>query len=351
MAKNNFESDLIKRINGKWETMTPTLQIQVYKNGLKKIDLQFGPYYKNYDLASLTKALFTSRIFMNQFEAKKWDSMTEVKNTLTWWSDPETKILDLFTHHAGLEWWKPFYKDLNLLPENEQLRMNILENIISKISLQKSEKSVYSDLDMFVLGFILQNWTNKNLLENWNSNQSHWDLKGNLHFNKVFNNNLSNSKTELLSYAPTEFETGIVHDENARALGGVAPHAGLFGSIDDVSEYLLLLRNILKNPEDKKNPVQFKTLTWFLTRAIQPNVGDWAIGWMMPTPGSASSGKYFDPSSVGHTGFTGTSMWWDLKKDLIVVILSNRVAMGRENKQFAQLRPFLHDQVIEVLNL
>jgi CubicO group peptidase (beta-lactamase class C family) len=70
---------------------------------------------------------------------------------------------------------------------------------------------------------------------------------------------------------------------------------------------------------------------------------------MMPTAGASSSGKYFSPDSIGHTGFTGTSFWYDPKQDLGIAILSNRVYFGRENKQFATLRPQIHNWIIEGL--
>jgi CubicO group peptidase (beta-lactamase class C family) len=70
---------------------------------------------------------------------------------------------------------------------------------------------------------------------------------------------------------------------------------------------------------------------------------------MMPTPGQSSSGNYFSNDSIGHTGFTGTSVWYDPQKDLSVAILSNRVFYGRENKEFSNLRPQIHNWVIEGL--
>jgi CubicO group peptidase (beta-lactamase class C family) len=70
---------------------------------------------------------------------------------------------------------------------------------------------------------------------------------------------------------------------------------------------------------------------------------------MLPSKGGSSSGQYLDSRSVGHTGFTGTSIWFDPAKDLLIGILSNRVHLGRENKKFVTLRPQIHDKVVESL--
>lgn len=325
---------------------TPSLQIQAYVGGKKKIDLMFGDDYQYYDLASLTKVLFTGRALMTLFEDKKCKALTYVKDILPWWPHQMTTIQQLLTHSSGMIWWKPYYEDLKVLPENKVIRFKKLAQILKETPIEQSEKSIYSDSGFLLLGFVLEALEEKNLIEIWEQNQERWCSKNQLHFRSLFGEKLNNTK----NYAPTEKTSGEVHDENSFALGGVTPHAGLFGGVTDVAEYLLVLRKILKN--EIKNPViSVEILNQFLQRAVAPSQGDWTLGWMMPTIGVSSSGHYFSPTSVGHTGFTGTSMWWDLKKDIIIVILSNRVNFGRENKSFAQLRPLLHDFIIESLEV
>ncbi len=87
-----------------------------------------------------------------------------------------------------------------------------------------------------------------------------------------------------------------------------------------------------------------------MQRQKMKDQGDWALGFMMPTPGVSSSGQFFSENSLGHTGFTGTSVWWDVDKDIIIVLLSNRVYYGREQREFAKLRPLLHDKIMMFLN-
>jgi CubicO group peptidase (beta-lactamase class C family) len=136
-----------------------------------------------------------------------------------------------------------------------------------------------------------------------------------------------------------------VHDDNAWAFGGLSTHAGLFGSIDDLGWFALFMRSELKGYA--KTSVKPKTAQFFASRSLPPGKGDWALGYMMPTPGNSSAGNYFSPFSIGHTGFTGTSLWYDPQADLSIAILSNRVFYGRENKEFATLRPQIHNWIIE----
>jgi serine-type D-Ala-D-Ala carboxypeptidase len=82
---------------------------------------------------------------------------------------------------------------------------------------------------------------------------------------------------------------------------------------------------------------------------MPPSQGDWSLGFMMPTEGAASCGSHFSLKSFGHTGFTGTSFWFDPDKDLFVVLLSNRIHPTRNNEKFRQWRPRLHDWVVEIL--
>jgi CubicO group peptidase (beta-lactamase class C family) len=157
---------------------------------------------------------------------------------------------------------------------------------------------------------------------------------------------------KLSLYAPTEecpvrrkLVQGEVHDLNAWALGGVSTHAGLFGSIDDVGWFSLHLRSHLLGIA--RYSIRQKTAQLFAKRALPEGHGDWAMGYMMPTPGAASCGTYFSLDSIGHTGFTGTSVWYDPKMDLSVCILSNRVLYGADNKAFGKLRPEIHNWIVE----
>jgi CubicO group peptidase (beta-lactamase class C family) len=138
---------------------------------------------------------------------------------------------------------------------------------------------------------------------------------------------------------------GEVHDPNASAMGGVAGHAGLFASVDDVMKFALTIVDVYAGRSEALPRDLLKT---FLTRQNLPAGSDWALGWDTPTLGTSSSGRHFSRNSVGHLGFTGTSLWIDLDSEAVVVMLTNRVHLVAKRSKFA-LRPVVHDAILEAV--
>lgn len=349
MRYSQFEERLSKKIQEALAGAAPGVQVQVHQTGRKICDIRVGETFPYYDLASLTKAIFTATAFMKAFDEGKWDFQTKVKDLLPWFPHAEVKISQCLTHISGLPWWSNFFEKLDMNAEIPS-RFEELKTLISELSLEPNEKAVYSDVGYLVLGYCLESIYQKSLYEVWQDlKNAFYTGLSSLDFNP---GNVPHFSTKL--YAPTErcrwrhkIIQGEVHDDNAWALGGVAAHAGLFGSIDDVSWASLFLRSQLMGIS--RIQVKLKTAKTFMGRALPLGRGDWALGYMMPTPGGSSSGDYFSPYSIGHTGFTGTSFWFDPNSDILIVILSNRVFFGRERKEFALLRPKIHNWIIEGL--
>jgi CubicO group peptidase (beta-lactamase class C family) len=138
--------------------------------------------------------------------------------------------------------------------------------------------------------------------------------------------------------------TGEVHDENAWALGGVAGHAGLFGTAAAVGAFA---RAVLHTIAGDAVLASAATMREFITRVDVPGSSR-ALGWdtMLPT---SSCGTRLSPTAVGHTGFTGTSLWIDWERDLYIVLLTNRVNPTRENTALRQLRPQIHDAIADAM--
>ena len=136
--------------------------------------------------------------------------------------------------------------------------------------------------------------------------------------------------------------TGEVHDENCWALGGAAGHAGLFGTAAAVGAFA---RAVLRTIGGEPILAQPETMRAFITRGAVPGSSR-ALGWdtMLPT---SSCGTLMSPTAIGHTGFTGTSLWIDWERDLYVVLLTNRVHPTRENNAIRRVRPAVHDAVVE----
>jgi CubicO group peptidase (beta-lactamase class C family) len=150
---------------------------------------------------------------------------------------------------------------------------------------------------------------------------------------------------------PTENDTtfrrrviqGEVHDEHAFVLGGCGGHAGLFASAHDVLRFAACILAEGRTAGGLRL-FQPSTVKLFATRQTHPLGTSRALGWDTPTAPS-SSGKYLSPSSVGHLGYTGTSLWIDPERNLAVVLLTNRTWPDRSNKAIQQVRPAFHDAI------
>ncbi|HTZ89276.1 MAG TPA: serine hydrolase domain-containing protein [Alloacidobacterium sp.] len=150
---------------------------------------------------------------------------------------------------------------------------------------------------------------------------------------------------------PTENDTtfrkhaiqGEVHDEHAFVLGGCGGHAGLFANALDVLRFAAC---ILAEGRTARSEQLFKpaTVQLFATRQTEPRGTSRALGWDTPTAPS-SSGKYFSTSSIGHLGYTGTSLWIDPERRLAIVLLTNRTWPDRSSKAIQTVRPAFHDAV------
>jgi serine-type D-Ala-D-Ala carboxypeptidase len=136
---------------------------------------------------------------------------------------------------------------------------------------------------------------------------------------------------------------GEVQDENACILGGVAGHAGLFSTAEDLAGFA---NAILHGGSPILRP---ETVAVFTRRESSPPATSRALGWDTPSAPS-QSGKYFGPRSYGHLGYTGTSLWIDPDRQLSITLLTNRTWPDCANQAIKQIRPKFHDAIIEALN-
>lgn len=349
MRTTLLETRLRQKIEEKLSGAAPGVQIQVHQGGRKFCDISVGDTFPYYDLASLTKIIFTVPALMSAFERGLWTLESRVSEFWPEFPYKDVRMIHLLTHSSGAPWWYPFFKELPL-QESSAVKRQVLKEMIKGLPFEPKDESVYSDVGFLILGICLEAMEQKPLEEVWKT------LRAQLYPGlSTLDFHIGNKPPQPSRfYAPTErcawrgrLIQGEVHDENAYALGGLSTHSGLFSSIDDVSWYGLFLRSQLLGIS--KTSFKLKTARTFTTRARPLGKGDWALGFMMPTPGSASCGDYFSPYSVGHTGFTGTSIWYDPHPDILVVILSNRVLLGREIREFAKLRPMIHNWIVEEL--
>jgi CubicO group peptidase (beta-lactamase class C family) len=138
-----------------------------------------------------------------------------------------------------------------------------------------------------------------------------------------------------------------VHDDNAFAAGGYSGHAGLFGTAEEVYRIVNMLREHYMGI--RHDLLQPETVREFFSRQEFVGGCTFALGWDTPSALNSSAGRLFSSGSVGHLGFTGTSVWMDLEKDVTVVFLTNRVHPKRDNEKIKAFRPWIHDLIMEEL--
>jgi CubicO group peptidase (beta-lactamase class C family) len=289
-----------------------------------------------FDLASLTKVIATTTLAMRLVERGSLRLSDRVSSWLHAWQGRDrayVRVVDLLEHCAGLTSWMPFYRDC-------QDRADI-EHAICELPLEYVPwtRAVYSDLGFLLLGFLLEDAGGAAL-----DRQAAAVLDPDaLRFGVPPEWRHRTAPTQIDPWRG-RLLIGEVDDENAWALGGVAGHAGLFGTAGAVGGFA---RRILATCAGDTELARRDTLARFVTRSTVPRSSR-AVGWdtMLPT---SSCGTRLSAQAFGHTGFTGTSLWIDPARDLYVVLLTNRVHPTRDNPRLAALRPRIHDAVVEEL--
>jgi beta-N-acetylhexosaminidase len=301
-----------------------------------------------YDAASLTKPVVTATLVAMQVEAGRIGLDLPVARYVPEWNDgpnPDWRktvtVRNLLTHSSGLPAHKDYF--LSLHSEREFIAAICRE----PLEYAPGTKTVYSDLGFILLGEILERSTGRSV-----DQLAHEQIFAPL----TMNSTMFNPPKSLIDrIAPTENDAvyrkalvhGVVHDENAFAMGGVAGHAGMFSTAPDLAAFCQTMLN--GGIYGHHRFLTRATVSLFTApQALAENAR--TLGWMTPTPNS-SSGRYFSPRSFGHLGYTGTSIWIDPDRQLFVILLTNRVNPTRENDKIAAVRPAVHDAVMESLGL
>lgn len=299
-----------------------------------------------YDLASLTKPLATTLAVMHLMETSGLGLEQTLGNILPACKGTDKAgitVENLLAHQSGLPDYRPFWKELAGSTTSERgadLKKRLVQE---QLEHPIGSKPLYSDL-----GFMFLRWVVEQVSGTKMSLLVEKEIYSPLGIEELFFPDAGSLAVDR--FAPTEMcawrkklVQGIVHDENAFAVGGVDGHAGLFGTVSAVHDLLwkILCAYAGKSPN---NGLPQNYMQTFL------NYGqghERALGFDRPTQPGSSSGQHFSENSVGHLGFTGTSFWVDLEKSIIVVLLTNRIHPTRENDKIKQFRPRIHDAVMK----
>lgn len=295
-----------------------------------------------YDLASLTKVVATTIMAMVLVDEGLLDLDKPVQDFLPLFQGPgkdQVTVRNLLTHSSGLVAFGDLYNEI-------RGKKAYLERIQAMdLEYAPGTKSVYSDYGMMLLGEILERVAGQSMevfLQ-----QRVYDPLG------MVDTGFLPAEDLRSRIAPTEDDPwrgyvahGEVHDENAHALGGVAPHAGVFSTAPDLARFLQM---ILNGGVFEHQRIVSREIVEEWTRRVGIPESDRAIGWDTKSAEKSSAGKLFSPNSFGHLGYTGTSMWVDPERELFVILLTNRVHPTRENNLIRQVRPAVADAVVQAL--
>ncbi|HQJ45258.1 MAG TPA: serine hydrolase, partial [Ignavibacteriaceae bacterium] len=223
----------------------------------------------------------------------------------------------------------------------------VLNEIYStKLENIPGEKTIYSDLGFITLGKIIEKVTGKTL-DKFCADKIFKPLAMNsTYYNVPDSLKKLCAPTEIDNYWRMKTIQGEVHDENSYILNGVAGHAGLFSTAEDISKLMAMLMN--KGKINGKEFLKSSTIEMFIKRYGSESTR--ALGWDTKSEKGSTAGNFFSSNSFGHLGFTGTSVWADPVRNLFVVFLTNRVYPTRENSGLTKVRPALHDAVIKDIN-
>ena len=304
-----------------------------------------------FDLASISKVMATTSAIMILVDQRKIDIEKPVvtylpefigKNKQFKNQKSKITIKELLTHTSGLPAFKNYYR-------TKKSKAEIINDIYNTEPIKAiKDTMIYSDVGAIILGKLVERVSGLSLDKFTDSLIFKPLGMGTTFFNPP--------KEKSHRVIPSEIDyngnliRGKVHDENARVLGGIAGHAGLFSNAKDMAIFSQTLIN--KGIYGWKRIFREKTVASFTSRANLISESSRCLGWDSPM-GKASGGVYISDASFGHNGFTGTSLWIDPENEIIVILLTNAVHPNRKYKdpKYYDWRQRIHSAVYESLSI
>jgi CubicO group peptidase (beta-lactamase class C family) len=300
-----------------------------------------------FDVASLTKIVATAGMAMILYERGVLDLDLPVESVVREFfaADPRRQhvtLRALLAHTSGLPGYVCLFEQARTRDEL------VLAACRTPLEAAPGERTEYSDIGFIILGEALARLADEPL-----DSFCHREIFGPLAMTSTGFNPPPALRPLI---PPTEDDRafrhrviqGEVHDENAGVMGGVAGHAGLFASAPDLARFAHAILGCLSRPGAKTIFLP-ETLRTFARPQAAKSGSPRALGFDLPSAPS-QSGRHFSPGSLGHLGFTGTSLWLDPERDLAIVLLTNRTWPDRSSQEIKRVRPRVHDAVVEALS-
>ena len=305
-----------------------------------------------FDLASLTKPIATTLLVI--YLEKK--GLLRLNNPISHYLPLFKKTLfenvplwRFLNHSSGMQAYSPYFKTLFSLPEPERKKRLELFLTQEKPCYTPGETNIYSDT-----GFMVLEWAVSQACSTTIDKLFEREISTPLGLETLCFKPLTSLKTSRkpdfavtgkCPYTGIKL-SGIVHDENCRAIGGVCGHAGLFGTARDVGALSRHLLNAFL--KDDSTPAWLSGIKQYWTTSR--DMGSWALGFDTPSQPGSTAGELAPRECFGHLGFTGTSFWVYPAWDLIIVLLTNRVAISDDKSRIRQFRQKFHTTVLEKLS-
>lgn len=308
-----------------------------------------------FDLASLTKPLATAPAVMKLVAEGSLSVGDRVGDLLPAFAGTDKHMItvaDLLCHCSGLPAYREYFYRLAALPFVER-RPALSELLVATKRVHPiGERVLYSDLGYMMLRHIVEAVSGQRLDRFVNDNvfQS-LGIRG-LFYVPLHEAEGGCCGVDKRRFAATEdclrrgfLVKGVVHDDNAYEVGGVDGHAGLFGTAESVHGMMGELLAIY-HKETYDNVFTPEAVR----QMLEPQMGtSRTFGFDTPDTESSSAGTRFSDHTVGHLGFTGTSVWMDVPRKIVVVLLTNRVHPDRTNEAIKTFRPVFHDAVMDAI--
>jgi len=304
-----------------------------------------------FDLASLTKPLAMAPAVLKLVQEGDLHLDVAIGSILPEFHDTDKQDItpaQLLTHTSGLPAHRDYFLTLAGLPPED--RGNALIRLLAKEPLVyvPGKKQIYSDLGYMVIKYMVEAVSQKRL-DVFIYEKIYRPLGIDGLFYVDLQTETIPENTSAPHFAATEdcsrrqcLIKGTVHDDNAYEAGGIAGHAGLFGTTTAVAGLLESLLGMYSG----------KTASGILTTEmvrmmLEPGVDSQrTLGFDTPDKKNSSAGSMFSNKTVGHLGFTGVSMWLDVVREAMVLVFTNRIHPDRSNDAIKMFRPLLHNAVM-----